>query len=176
MPQIRIVRTDDLSAAELDDVRALLVAGFDGNFSDDDWQHALGGWHVIATDGAPLAHAALVARTLEVGGRRLRAGYVEGVTTLAPWRHQGLGTAVMRPVGTLLAAEFELGALSTGSHAFYGRLGWERWQGPTYVRRGDDLVRTAEEDDGIMVLRYRGTARLGLDQPITCEDRPGDPW
>ena len=39
-------------------------------------------------------------------------------------RGQGYGTAVMREVGTVVDAAFELGALGTGEHHFYERLGW----------------------------------------------------
>jgi aminoglycoside 2'-N-acetyltransferase I len=71
---------------------------------------------------------------------------------------------------------FELGGLSTAHHHFYERLGWERWQGPTYVRDGDDVIRTEEEDDGVMVLRFGPSATIDLTAPITCEARPGDDW
>ena len=68
-------------------------------------------------------------------------------------------------------------ALSTSATAFYGRLGWERWRGPTYVRRGDgSLERTEDEDDGIMVLRFGPSGEVDLTSPICCEDRPGDAW
>ena len=85
-----------------------------------------------------MAHAAVVERVLEVGGRAVRAGYVEGVATTPTRQGEGLGSLVMQRVGQLLEAEFEVGALSTGRHAFYERLGWERWRGPTFVRHGPD--------------------------------------
>ena len=83
---------------------------------------------------------------------------------------------VMRHVGRLLEAEFELGALSTTRHGFYERLGWQRWRGPTFVRHGAVTVRTEDEDDGIMVLLYGTTASLDLALPISCETRSGDDW
>jgi aminoglycoside 2'-N-acetyltransferase I len=167
------VRTGKLTEDRLARVRALLLDAFGGEFSDDDWAHALGGWHVLAGEEA---HAAVVERTIEVGGRALRAGYVEGVATAPALQGRGLGSSVMRCVGELLERRFDLGVLSTGSHGFYERLGWERWQGPSYVRHGDRVVRTADEDAGIMVLRCGATARLDLTQSITCESRPGDDW
>lgn len=66
--------------------------------------------------------------------------------------------------------------LSTSAHAFYEALGWERWQGPTYVRDGETVVRTEDEDDGIMVLRNGPSAGLDLAQALTCDARPGDDW
>ncbi len=157
-------------------IRALLHESFGGDFTDDDWRHALGGRHVIASDGSLVAHAALVARTIEVGGGALRAGYVEGAATAPGRRRQGAGSSVMARIGEMIGADHELGALSTGAHRFYERLGWERWLGPSLVRHGDELVRTPDEDDGIMVLRGGSTAALDLTLPIACEARAGDDW
>ena len=176
MVDIRLARTEALSAAELAEIRTLLVGAFDGELTDDDWTHALGGWHVIAQDSAPVAHAAIVERTLWIGGRPLRVGYVEGVATAPAKQGLGHGRAVMRRAGELIRRDYELGALSTGAHAFYEPLGWERWRGPTYVSRDGELLRTADEDDGIMVLRCPATAELDVTAPIWCLSRIGDDW
>ena len=48
MTQIQVVRSEDLSPERLDEIRALLMAAFDDGFDDDDWNHTLGGWHVLA--------------------------------------------------------------------------------------------------------------------------------
>ena len=176
MPKLQVVRSDDLSRETLSEIRALLEGAFADGFDDDDWNHALGGWHVLARDEALVAHAAVVERALEVSGRAIRAGYVEGVATTPTRQGEGVGSLVMRRVGQLLEAEFELGALSTGRHTFYERLGWERWHGPTFVRHGPNVIRTADEDDGIMVLRYGTTSGLDLAALISCETRPGDDW
>ena len=158
-------------------VRALLDRAFAGELSDDDWAHALGGWHVLARAGdAVVAHAAVVPRVLHVGGRPLHVGYVEAVATDPAHQRTGLGTAVVREVGALVAEHFAMGALSTGAHGFYARLGWERWRGPTSVRRDGEQVRTPEEDDGVMVLRLRASADVDLGQPLSCEARTGDDW
>jgi hypothetical protein len=55
-------------------------------------------------------------------------------------------------------------------------MGWERWRGPTYVRRGPDLVRSADEDDGVMVLRQGPSQALDLTDAISCPGRAGDDW
>ena len=36
---------------ELAAIRALLDEAFDGDFGDDDWEHALGGIHVLVHEG-----------------------------------------------------------------------------------------------------------------------------
>jgi aminoglycoside 2'-N-acetyltransferase I len=177
---IEVVRTGECAPGRLAAVRALLDAAFAGDFDDADWEHALGGWHVVATTpgtgGGPMAHAAVVPRTLQIGDRRVRAGYVEAVGTDPAQRGRGLGSAVMRRVGELLAAEFALGALATGRHGFYARLGWERWRGPTFARHGGELVRTPDDDDAVMVLRLPPTADLDPTAAIACEGRRGDDW
>jgi len=63
-----------------------------------------------------------------------------------------------------------------GRHGFYERLGWERWRGPTFVRHGPELVRTEDEDDGVMVLRFDRSLAVDLSGSISCEARTGDDW
>lgn len=78
MTEVDVLASGDLTGVELDRLRQLLDDAFDHEFSDDDWDHALGGWHAIVTaDHAPVAHAAVVGRQLEVGTRRLTVGYLE---------------------------------------------------------------------------------------------------
>lgn len=173
---VEVARTRDLPPRRLDEIRTLLLDAFEGEFSDEDWSHSVGGWHVIAADPHPVAHAAVVPRTVELGGRSVRAGYVEGVATAPARQKQGLGSLVMEWAGRLIRSEFEIGVLSTERHAFYERSGWERWQGPTYVRADGELVRTADEDDGIMILRSDATSAASLNGPLCCESRDGDDW
>jgi aminoglycoside 2'-N-acetyltransferase I len=176
VPDVRVLKTDAVPPADLLASRDLMDAAFGDRFSDDDWDHALGGTHVLAIErGQVLAHAALVPRMLEVDGSPVWAGYVEAVATLPGRQGEGLGSLVMAEIAVVLRETYDLGALSTSRHAFYERLGWERWRGPTYVRAGD-LVRTEDEDDGVMVLRFSPRAEVNLTSSITCESRPGDDW
>lgn len=176
------VRIDVEPSAALTDrdrqcLRSVLDAAFCGEFSEDDWQHCLGGVHVVAVDaGVVVAHAAVVPRVLHVAGRRWDSGYVEGVATVPRRQGQGLGSLVMERVGGLVRAEFALGALSTEAVGFYRRHGWEQWQGPTYVRRAAGLACTADEDGGVMVLRVDRSGGPVLSDPIVCEERRGDDW
>jgi aminoglycoside 2'-N-acetyltransferase I len=172
-----IFPTAEASAGCLEEIRRLLDGAFAREFSDDDWEHTLGGWHVTAMEGnTPVSHAAVVPRRIKAGGRSFRTGYVEGVATLPERQGQGLGSLVMSRVERLLRQRFELGALSTGLHAFYERLGWERWRGPTFVQRSGNLLRTEEDDDSVMVLRFGPSLDLDLASPISCEARKGDIW
>jgi aminoglycoside 2'-N-acetyltransferase I len=150
----------------------------DGAFEDADWDHALGGLHVVADEGGRIvAHASVVPRILVAGGTALRTGYVEAVATEPGRQGEGHGTAVMRDIGEHIAVTYELGALGTGSFHFYERLGWRRWAGPTAVRRADGRVDRTPDDDGyVMVLRTPSSPPLDEDATLSCEERPGDDW
>lgn len=174
---VRILRSDDLSADLLGQVRELALRAFGARFSPDDWAHALGGWHVVvAANGALAAHVAVVPRELLVAGVPMKAGYVEAVATDPACQHQGYGSLVMGEVGALLLREFEMGALSTALHGFYERLGWERWRGPTFVRRGSADVRTPDKDDEVMVLRLPRSAEVDVTEGLSCPPRTGGDW
>lgn len=161
----------------LESIRRLLEDAFVGDFSQDDWEHTLGGWHVVIAEAdVALAHAAVVPRTLEISGRPFRSGYVEGVATAPHRQCEGLGTLAMSRLGEVLRSRFDVGFLSTSRHAFYERLGWERWRGPTFVRRHGELLRTEEEDTGIMVLRFGTSLQLDVTGAVVCEARTGDDW
>jgi len=155
----------------------MLDAAYDGDFADEDWRHACGGTHVwIEHEGIPVCHASVVRRRFECAGRALDVGYVEAVATIASRRREGLATAAMRRIADEIAAHHALGALSTGEHAFYARLGWERWLGPTAVDGPDGRMRTPEDDDGIMILRTPATRSLDPHGTIVCDWRDGDVW
>jgi aminoglycoside 2'-N-acetyltransferase I len=177
MASVRVLRTHDAAPAWLDALRRMVVDAFDGEFTADDWEHALGGWHVVVEeDGVQLAHAAVVPRTLDVGDRPIDVGYLEAVATVRTRQREGLGTLAVRAAAEVLQREFAMGGLSTGEHDFYARLGWERWRGESFVRDGDTVTRTVEDDDSIMVLRYGPSRDVDVSASITCTARPGDAW
>ena len=184
LPAVRLrrIRTEDLDTAEVAAIRAVLIEAFadespDEQFTEHDWQHALGGVHVVLdVDGEIVSHASVVERELRIGGRPLRTGYVEAVGTAPASQGRGHGTAVMREVNDVICAGFELGALGTGSHGFYERLGWRAWRGPTFVREGDGDHRTPDEDGLILVLGTPTTPPLDETAPISCDARSGDDW
>jgi aminoglycoside 2'-N-acetyltransferase I len=175
---IRRAATRDLTSDDVDTLRRLFAAAWDdGAFADSDWDHATGGTHVIAEDGGLIvSHASVVERLLEVGGEPIRTGYVEAVATSPQQQRRGYGRLVMEEIREILQAGYALGALSTGSHGFYERLGWERWRGPTWVRASGGVERTPDDDGGIMVLRTPTSPALDLKASIVCEWREGDVW
>jgi aminoglycoside 2'-N-acetyltransferase I len=174
---VRIVATDAPSDAELQAIRELLDAAFDGGFADEDWEHTVGGHHVLAVkDGRIVSHAAVVERLLMAADRPLRTGYVEGVATALELRGRGDASTVMNEIDTFIRGNYELGGLSTGLPDFYARLGWELWMGPTYASSPRGVQRTAEDDGGVMILRTKTTQELDTTLPLVCEWRSGDVW
>jgi aminoglycoside 2'-N-acetyltransferase I len=131
---------------------------------------------VLDLDGAIAAHASVVERMLHIGDAPVRTGYVEAVAT-AP-EHQGrrFGSAVMTEIGDAVRGGFELGALATGAHSFYERLGWLRWEGPTWVRTPAGPVRTEDADDALLVLSTPAMPAPDRSLPISCDWRAGDVW
>ncbi len=92
---VRRAATSELTAAEIEAIRALMWAAFaddeDGEFSEEDWAHSVGGTHLLLEiDGGIVAHASVVERVLEVDGRPLRTGYVEAVATRPGPRGEGI--------------------------------------------------------------------------------------
>jgi aminoglycoside 2'-N-acetyltransferase I len=181
--RVRRLATHDLGAAEVTAIRTILDAAFasydeEEHFTEDDWLHALGGTHVVVdVDGEITSHAAVVERELRVADRPLRTGYVEAVGTAPDRQARGFGTIAMEAANEIITARFEIGALGTGRHAFYERLGWRRWRGPLFARTPTGDQRTPDDEGYILVLRTPSTpVDLDVTAPLVCDWRPGDVW
>lgn len=180
-PRLRRLSTGELTGREIAAIRVLLERAFGSDeeerFTDDDWDHAVGGVHfVLDLEGEVIAHASVVERELHVDGRPLRTGYVEAVATAPDRQGTGFGSLLMADVTSSIRNRFELGALGTGRQRFYERLGWLTWAGPSSVRTTGGTRRTPEEDGYLMVLLTSSSPALDLTAPISCDWRPGDVW
>src|SRR3954447_1427304 len=91
MPVVTVAHTSQLDTATLDSARLLVRAAFSpGGFTEQDWEHALGGMHALVSDGETLvAHGSVVQRRFLHGGRSWRVGYVEAVAVAAGARRRG---------------------------------------------------------------------------------------
>jgi aminoglycoside 2'-N-acetyltransferase I len=175
--ELRTAHTADVDAATLGAARALLEHAFDEDFSEHDWEHALGGVHALLWDGPELiGHASVVQRRLLHGGRALRAGYVEGVGVRADRRRRGHGATMMQAIERVLRGAYDLGALGATDDGarFYAKRGWKLWQGPTSTLTPTGIERTREEDGYIHVLPL--AVSLDLSGELTCDWRDGDVW
>src|SRR5262245_57175594 len=107
--------SNTLDPSFLRNLRTFLDAAFGGDFTDADWAHAIGGFHIwLVGSAGVISHASLVERTIVCHGQAVRAGYVEAVATAPAFRGSGHGSTVMQRIGELVRERHELGALSTG--------------------------------------------------------------
>jgi aminoglycoside 2'-N-acetyltransferase I len=174
---VRTAHTADLDPATLDAARALLDDVFEGEMTDDDWEHGLGGIHALAYEEDELVgHASVIQRRLLHGGRALRTGYVECVGVRADRRRQGYGAALMDPLERVIRSAYDLGALGATDEAavFYASRGWKAWRGPTSVLAPNGVRRTEEDDDSVYVLPL--AVPLDLSGELTCDWRDGAVW
>ncbi|MCV7110155.1 aminoglycoside N-acetyltransferase AAC(2')-Ib [Mycolicibacterium setense] len=177
----RLVHTSDLDHETREGARRMVIEAFEGDFSDADWEHSLGGMHaLICHHGALIAHAAVVQRRLIYRDTALRCGYVEAVAVREDWRGQGLATAVMDAIEQVLRGAYQLGALSSADTAtdMYLSRGWLPWQGPTSVLQPTGVTRTPDDDGSVFVLPVDLPAGIDFDTSaeITCDWRDGDVW
>jgi aminoglycoside 2'-N-acetyltransferase I len=177
MMRIRVAHTADVEPAVLDDARRLLDEAFDGDMSEEDWRHCLGGVHALAFDGdALVGHAAVAQRSMLVRGRALRCGYVEGVAVRADRRRRGYAGAMMAELERVIEAAYDFGALCASDEAvgFYRARGWRVWEGPTSVFAPDGIAPTPEEDGAVFM--WPGAVAPDVTAPIACDWRDGDVW
>jgi aminoglycoside 2'-N-acetyltransferase I len=173
----RLVHTADLDAETREGARRMVIEAFAGEFTDSDWEHALGGMHaLICHHGALIAHAAVVQRRMLHRHTPLRCGYVEAVAVREDWRGLGLGTAVMDAAEQVVRGAYQLGAVSSseaGRHMYISR-GWLPWLGPTSVLAPAGVTRTTADDGSLFVLPI--SVKLDTSEEITCDWRDGDVW
>jgi aminoglycoside 2'-N-acetyltransferase I len=176
-PAVTVVHTADLDPETRAAARRLLDAAFAGDWSAADWEHALGGLHVLAHEQDRLVgHAAVVQRRLLHGGRALRTGYVEAVAVAPDRRGRGHGHLLMAEVERLIDRAYDLGALSATDSGLglYRSRGWRPWRGPTGVLAPDGPRRTPADDGSVHV--YATILPPDLDGELTCDWRDGDVW
>lgn len=146
---------------ELRRVRELLDGAFEGDFGDEDFEHALGGMHVLAYEAEELvAHGSVVQRRVVHAGRALRTGYVEAVAVRADRRRCGLGGMVMESLEGIVARAYPLGALSASDDgaALYAARGWRVWGGEIGVLGPGGPERLPGEEGSTYVWAPRGGA------------------
>ncbi|MFG2878056.1 GNAT family N-acetyltransferase [Streptomyces sp. NPDC048337] len=173
----RLAHTAQLDAGTLKEIRALLDAAFEGDFGEEDFEHALGGMHALVREGGELvAHGSVVQRRVVHQGRALRVGYVEGVAVRADLRRRGIGGDVMGELETIIRRAYVLGALSAsdqGAALYIGR-GWSVWPGTIGALSPAGPVRLPEEEGSTYVWAPPGGIRLDPSGRLDFDWRDGD--
>ncbi len=173
----RLVHTADLDSDTRARMCQMVTEAFAGDFTDADWEHALGGMHaLIWSHGAIVAHAAVVQRRLIYRDSALRCGYVEGVAVREDCRGQGLVHALLDAVEQVMRGAYQLGALSSTVRAsgLYASRGWLPWRGPTSVLAPTGPTRTPDDDGTVFVLPVG--INLDTSADLMCDWRTGDVW
>ncbi|WP_406737745.1 GNAT family N-acetyltransferase [Streptomyces sp. NBC_00853] len=170
--------TAELTSTELREIRALLDGAFDGDFADEDFEHALGGMHALVRDagGDLVAHGSVVMRRVVHRGRALRTGYVEAVAVRADARRRGLGGQVMARLEQVIGRAYVLGALSAsqdGEALYLGR-GWQVWGGRIGALSPQGPVPLPEEEGSTYVWAPPGGVRLDPAGRLDFDWRDGD--
>ncbi|MFI5621198.1 GNAT family N-acetyltransferase [Streptomyces sp. NPDC051567] len=143
--------TFQLAADEPREIRTLLDTAFDGDFADEDFEHSLGGMHVLVREaGGLVAHGSVVQRRVVHQGQALRVGYVEAVAVREDRRRRGLGGLVMAELEQIIARAYVFGALSASDDGarLYAVRGWRLWDGPIHVLGPGGRAPIPEEDEG----------------------------
>ncbi|MFJ8539761.1 GNAT family N-acetyltransferase [Streptomyces sp. NPDC093591] len=151
----RTAHTADLTTAELRAIRALLDDAFDGDFSDEDFEHGLGGMHALVHDeaGRLVAHGSVIMRRVRHRDRWLRVGYVEAVGVRSDARRTGLGGRVMAELERVIDRAYDAGMLSASDEgaALYAARGWEVWGGRVCALGPQGVVRLPDEEGSAFV-------------------------
>lgn len=173
----RLVHTADLEDEARQRAYEMVNAAFAGEFSETDWDNALGGMHALVWHhGAIIAHGAVVARRLLYRGAALRCGYVEAVAVREDWRGQGLAIAILDACEQVIRGAYQLGALSSSDRGrrLYTLRGWLPWRGPTSVMAPTGTTRTPDDDGSVFVLPVG--ISLDANAELACDWRGGDVW
>ena len=177
MAELRTAHTADLDPAAVTAARALLDEAFNGEVTEADWEHALGGMHALVWDGPELiGHGCVIQRRLLHQGRALRAGYVEAVAVRPDRQGQGHGATLMGALERVLRGAYDLGALGSTEEGagFYAARGWKRWQGSSSALTPAG-IRPTPDDDGCLYV-FELAVPLDLSGELTCDWRDGDVW
>lgn len=157
-------------------IKEVLLDAYEGDFSEQDWQHTFGGARFVGTiDDQIVAHAAVVPRAVLINDLPMSIGYLEGVAVSSRFQGQRLGSQLLQYVSDFCRSNYEISMLSTDEFDFYGKCGWQRFKGTSGVMQDSAKTLTPEEDDGLMYLAGKSTKSIEISTAY-CDWREGDCW
>ncbi|HGV3503387.1 TPA: GNAT family N-acetyltransferase [Providencia stuartii] len=173
----RQCHTSQLTDDEKDTLFDMLFVGFEGDFTRDDFEHALGGMHVLAYDQHRIVgHVAIIQRHMAINDKPISVGYVEAMAVLESYRRQGIGRELMSMTNTIIGNCYQLGLLSASDEGFhlYQSLGWKVWKGSLFELRQGAYVRSEGEEGGVM--GWSRDNSIEFTESLYCDFRGGDQW
>ena len=157
-------------------IKEVLLDAYEGDFSEQDWQHTFGGARFVGTiDDQIVAHAAVVPRAVLINDLPMTIGYLEGVAVSSKFQGQRLGSQLLQYVSDFCRSNYEISMLSTDEFDFYGKFGWQRFKGTSGVIQNSVMSLTPEEDDGLMYLAGNSAESIEISTAY-CDWREGDCW
>jgi len=174
--EIQVKSGADLSKDEYAEIIALTSQAFERDYTPfmemfSNPTHILGRYQRKL-----VSYVAWITRWLQMGeGSLLCTAYIEGLATELQYRNRGFASQVMKRAIEEVR-DFDIAALSTGSHGFYERLGWRIWEGQLYARKGKELIAMPEEQGCVMVHSLPKTPPLDITAPLSIEWREIEPW
>jgi aminoglycoside 2'-N-acetyltransferase I len=173
---VDVRNTDDFSPAELREIREMLEEVFGPRYDEQSWEHCLGGMHfLLRREGRLVAHGSLVPRRFVQGGRELNGVYGESMATVKDLQGSGLGTVVVALASAHVRLHYEIAAFGASKYHFYERLGWRRWQGPTFVLT-EDGTRPASPERGSVMALIPADSAVDIGADLATSWRAGDIW
>lgn len=175
--EYRRLHTSQLISSEKETLFGLLVEGFSSDFTYDDFQHTLGGMHVIAYDQQKMVgHVAIVQRNMAINDDPISVGYVEAMVVEENYRRQGIGASLMQHTNEIISACYQLGLLSASEEGqkLYRSVGWKVWKGALFEQQQRHYIRSIEEEGGVMA--WSAHDNIDFTASLYCDFRGGDQW
>nr|WP_314265118.1 GNAT family N-acetyltransferase [uncultured Moellerella sp.] len=170
--------TSQLSSVEKEQIYQLLFQVFEQGFSREDFDHTLGGIHILAYDNHQLiGHVAIVQRSVIVDCSPFRIGYLEGLGVAEAYRRQGIGRKLMELSSEIIANSYDFGLLSASEEGLplYQSLGWKIWTGELYESNRESYQRSFD-DEGSVLFWAASSQNIAATSPLYCDYRSGDQW
>jgi aminoglycoside 2'-N-acetyltransferase I len=166
----------DINRELSEKIKSMLHRAYEGDFSEEDWEHTLGGVRYLGWIGDELiANGSICSRTIWLNDIETHVGYIEAIAVEPKFWSKGYGTQLMQSISKDALSAYSVSMLSTSEKGFYRRVGWTDFRGESFVTLSNKEVRTANDDKGLMLLGSDADYLTRIIK-VVCESRSGDVW
>jgi aminoglycoside 2'-N-acetyltransferase I len=143
----------DINRELSEKIKSMLHRAYEGDFSEEDWEHTLGGVRYLGWIGDSLiANGSICSRTIWLNDIEIYVGYIEAIAVEPKFWSKGYGTQLMQLISIDTLSAYSVSMLFTSEKGFYRQVGWTDFRGESFVKLSDKEVRTANDDQGLMFL------------------------